>query len=59
MAHVYLLGAGFSKAIGNSMPVANDLLGPVKDALKVEPPHGVSFEGWMSYLLDAMSMSIR
>lgn len=52
MAHVYLLGAGFSKAIGNSMPVANDLLGPVKEALKVEHPRGVTFEGWMSYLLD-------
>ncbi|WP_276937942.1 hypothetical protein [Ferrimicrobium acidiphilum] len=50
---VFILGAGFSKAINKNMLLANELLKPVLDKLgdQVEPPRGgEGFEQWLSRL---------
>lgn len=48
MADVILLGAGFSKAISQSMPLLNDLSEELKS--KVSDVPGNNVEHWMTYL---------
>ncbi|WP_298207825.1 hypothetical protein [Ferrimicrobium sp.] len=53
---VFILGAGFSKAINDSMPLASELLKPVLESLDgpMEPPRGgENFEQWLSRLAEA------
>lgn len=59
---VYLLGAGFSRAISPYMPIMNELSQMVRDELRanelpVLPGEGTplasNFEQWLSYLIDS------
>ncbi|MCL5973330.1 MAG: hypothetical protein M1557_02870, partial [Actinobacteria bacterium] len=53
---VFILGAGFSKAINEIMPLAGELLVPVLEQLgsDVEPPcGGEGFEQWLSRLAES------
>ena len=58
MAPVYLLGAGFSRAISDQMPIMDQLSEAVRDRLKdrnipgVDTAVAANFEQWLSYLLE-------
>ncbi|GAA1382289.1 SIR2 family protein [Catellatospora chokoriensis] len=53
MTHVFILGAGFSKAVGNAMPTLVELREDVLERLDSAPdlePFGNDLEQWLSYL---------
>ena len=54
MGDVFLLGAGFSKAISHEMPLLRELSDQVRDTeFEVGPSHSVlsgNLEIWLSYL---------
>lgn len=56
MNRVYLLGAGFSRAISAEMPMMNELSAAVQAGLPDLPgastPLAKNFEQWLSYLID-------
>ena len=55
---VFILGAGFSKAVSELFPLAAELLGPIEDALNQDLTNGVrrkggeGFEQWLSRLAE-------
>ena len=62
MSKVFILGAGFSRAISAHMPVMNDLSGHVRSELDArserpipgsDTPLAENFEQWLSYLVEA------
>jgi hypothetical protein len=58
MASVYLLGAGFSRAVSSQMPMMNDLSAAIKYDLRGRNIPGAktaissNFEQWLSYLVE-------
>jgi len=58
MDRVYLLGAGFSRAISNLMPTMDELSEAVKAELAgidipgANTPVASNFEQWLSYLIE-------
>lgn len=56
MSRVYLLGAGFSRAISGDMPMMKDLSAAVQAKVSDLPgastPLARDFEQWLSYLVD-------
>ena len=62
MSKVFVLGAGFSRAISTEMPVMDQLSGHVRSELNtrgerpipgVDKPLAMNFEQWLSYLIEA------
>ena len=51
---VFILGAGFSKAVAENFPLAADLLEPIRTRLseEVQPRGGEGFEQWLSRLAE-------
>ncbi len=51
---VFILGAGFSKAVAENFPLAADLLEPIRTRLseEVQPRAGEGFEQWLSRLAE-------
>jgi hypothetical protein len=58
MGPVYLLGAGFSRAVSSQMPMMNDLSAAIRVDLRGRKIPGTktaissNFEQWLSYLLE-------
>ena len=58
MDRVYLLGAGFSRAISNLMPTMDELSAAIQHKLAgfdipgANTPVAANFEQWLSYLIE-------
>jgi hypothetical protein len=58
VTRVYLLGAGFSRAVSAEMPLTKELSKAVEDKLRERDipgagtPVALDFERWLSYLIE-------